>query len=206
MSPRNKLAEARCRSWLAGSLLGLAAGAIAAGCGPVNESASVAAAPAHKPSVPEVVGHFAVQMAKATPLPTVESRRYGGDSLPGLLADEATYTLALPTCTVEVELDKKQQLESVYIWARRHSQGSDTMPALPTPERLVRLGELRRIFGAGQIKPALLTKQEAWRRYPVEFSYLLAPGGREARIRAMMFTPEYSDSAMVHSISLSARE
>ncbi|MBX0289488.1 hypothetical protein K3G63_03515 [Hymenobacter sp. HSC-4F20] len=113
------------------------------------------------------------------------------------------YILTPGTCTVTATLNTEQQLESVYITARKGPQAErPEVASLPEPERLVRLGELRRVFGEGQIKPALLTKQEAWRRYPVEFSYLLAPGSREARIRAMMFTPEYSDSAMVHSISV----
>lgn len=163
--------------------------------------------PARIPSVVEVVGHYAVQIAKGTRLTTPASRFYGGDTLPSLNPDSTMYILTPGSCSVTAALNAEQQLESVYITARKGPQAErPEVASLPKPERLVRLGELRRVFGEGQIKPAVLRRQEEWRRYPVEFSYLLAPGGREARIQAMMFTPEYSDSAMVHSISLSAHE
>ncbi|GAB2785628.1 hypothetical protein HNQ93_002615 [Hymenobacter luteus] len=176
------------------------------GCTEKREPATAKATsptPERTPSVVEVVGHYAVQIAKGTRLTTPASRFYGGDTLPSLNSDSTMYILTPGTCTVTAILNAEQQLESVYITARKDPQAeAPEVASLPEPERLVRLGELRRVFGEGQIKPAVLRRQEEWRRYPVEFSYLLAPGGREARIRAMMFTPEYSDSAMVHSISV----
>lgn len=164
-------------------------------------------APERTPSVVEVVGHYAVQIAKGARLATPASRFYGGDTLPSLNSDSTMYILTPGTCTVTATLNAKQQVESVYITARKGPQAErPEVATLPKPERLVRLGELRRVFGEGQIKPAVLRRQEEWRRYPVEFSYFLSPGGRVANIQALMFTPEYSDSAMVHSISLSAQE
>ncbi len=181
-------------------------GAFLAGCGQTKGALPKASAPMHVPSVIEVVGHYAVQMAQGKPLATVESRWYGGDTLPSFNPDSSSYILALNTCVVEAYLDKEKCLKSVFISARRPASPANTIATPPKPDRLIRLGELRRLFGPGQIRPAMLTKQEEWRRYPVEFSFLLSTKSREASIRASLPTPEYADSAMVDSISLFAQE
>ncbi|RYY20843.1 MAG: hypothetical protein EOO36_02370, partial [Cytophagaceae bacterium] len=51
--------------------------------------------------------------------------------------------------------------------------------ALPTPNRLVRLGELRRAFGPGKIdlNPGI-TLEQGSRKYSVAFRYQPTPGGR----------------------------
>ncbi|RPD45940.1 hypothetical protein DNI29_17510 [Hymenobacter sediminis] len=158
------------------------------------------------PSVVEVVGHYAVQMAEGKPLSTPKSKWYGGDTVPSFTPDSSSYILTLNACVVQAYLDEEQRMRTVFISALRPSQDTVTLAALPKPDRLFRLGELRRIFGPGQIRPAMLTKQEEWRRYPVEFSFLLSTKSQEASIWALLPTPEYADSAMVHSISLFARE
>jgi hypothetical protein len=177
-------------------------------CDSTPHSAPAAVGPAHTPTVVEVVGHYALQMAQRTRLPTAASRQYASTSLPEMSSDGASFTLALATCAVKVHLNEQQQPERVFIYANRSTQASpDSQRAamdLPQPERLIRLGELRRVFGDGKIGPARLHEQEVLNRYPVLFRYLHSPDDREVSITATLFTPEYADSAMVHSVSLSS--
>lgn len=177
-------------------------GLVTAACGPKPSSEPVASPAVHAPDVAATVRHFAGQIARGDSLPTVASRRYGGDSLTGQAATDDFYLLQFPTCHVDVRLDKQQRIASVYLSAPWTAATADTLATSPTPGRLLRLGKLRRLFGPDQILPAMLTLQEAWRRYPVEFRYAPTGRHRQVSIHAMLRTPHYADTTMVHAISL----
>ncbi|MDJ0365565.1 hypothetical protein QMK33_10395 [Hymenobacter sp. H14-R3] len=187
--------------WVVGGWL------LLAGChgAPATESAPAPGGLPAKlvPTVLRVTRHFADELAQGTQFRAADAPRYA-DSLLHFSATSHFY-LSLPGCLVESTLMPDKTLDFVFVWMPFRPPGSH--PALdrsrPNPDRLLRLGELRRAFGPGKIDSTpVLTKETFTRSYPVTFRYQPTPESRPVLLSAAMPTAAYADSAWVNSISL----
>ncbi|GAB3638152.1 hypothetical protein GCM10027422_37420 [Hymenobacter arcticus] len=172
---------------------------------PALEAAPAAGARPAKPvpTVLLVTRHFAEELARGTQFRAADAPRYA-DSLFSLDASDNLY-LNLPTCQVEAFLTPDRALEHVYILVPRRLPGPhpELNRARPNPDRLLRLGELRRAFGPGKIdRNPPLTKEEFTRSYPVTFRCQPTPTSRPVLLNAALPTAAYADSAWVNSISI----
>jgi hypothetical protein len=174
--------------------------------GAAGSAAPVTAAPATTASVKEAVRHYADLLAQGTRLTTPTSRQFAGvepSSQPATDVSSAysvSMRLALPGYVVDAFLDQQQRLAEVSIAAPRPPEDPNRMAKyvpLP-PARLVRLGELRQLFGPGTPEPG-----EAPQEY--RFTYHPAAASRTLTISAFVPSAAFADSAMVDHVSLFIR-
>lgn len=185
----------------------LGAWLLVAGChgAPATELVPAAGSQLTKP-VPTallVTRHFADALAQGTQFRAAAAPRYA-DSL-FHFGTNGTICLSLTTCLVESDLNPDKTLGFVFVWLPRRLPEAQAAlnRARPNPDRLLRLGELRRAFGPGKInRNPILTKEEYTRSYPVVFRYQPTPTSHPVLLNAAMPTAAYADSAWVNSISL----
>lgn len=179
--------------WLALAISGWLAGGQQPGATPATRQPA--------PSVPAVVQHYANLMAERTALATPASRRFAGRvpvSYPGTASHPAGFSLKLPQCEVQAFLDEHQQLRSVDIGPVRLPEDPHRLalnPPADRPVRLVRLGELRQLFGAGAPGP-----YPALHQY--HFTYQPAPARRALTIRAFLAGSTSADSTVVSHLTI----
>jgi hypothetical protein len=158
------------------------------------------------PSVAEVVRHYAGLMARRTRLATPDSCQFAGVVPTRQPAGDASaeYSVSLswklPACEVGAFLDQQQQLVDVNIETPRPPEPAHQLSRYTPhpPATLVRLGELRRVFGPGTnaSKP-----EEAGEYY---FTYQPSPAARKLTIQAFLLDTGRTDSAVVNRIALFA--
>ena len=193
-----------CRLFVCGALL-------VAGCREPAK-APVAAAPRPAPTATEVVQHYADLMAAGTRLTTAKSRQFG-DSVSYPLSDDGAFGLGLVPCDVQAWMTSTQRLERVTIDSpptaaelKANAAGAPIDFSRRWHARLMKLGELRRLFGPGTIGVPQLFEAASLQRFPVEFTYTPSATGHRVLISAAIPTPNYNDSVMVDRLSLNSFE
>jgi hypothetical protein len=183
-------------------LFGLASSQLVS-CGEASPPASRVPRPA--PSVVAVARYYAGHLARGTRFTTAASRVFA-DSVASLGSNNSL-TINLGTCEVQGWVDSLQRLTSVRIMApyAQYRRWREVDRARPCPYLLVRLGALRRAFGAGNIEQdPPLTKLEGSRCYPVLFSCQPVPN-HQVQLYACVPTADYVDSVRVNTLSLYPR-
>ena len=161
---------------------------------PAAKNKRTAAGHTAMPGIAELTRHYADLMAQQTPLPTPQSRQ---NATPVGRPEEQLFTRKLPSYEVLFALNKQQQLHMVEIKSPRIPEDPNRLAKYqPQPAaHLVRLGELRRVFGQGAEASGPGNKPHDY-----DFSYRPSPDKRQITIRAFVPAFVYADSAMVEYI------
>ena len=193
-----------CRLFVGGALL-------VAGCREPAK-APVAAALQPAPTAGQVVRYYADLMAGGTRLTTAKSRQFG-DSLSSSVSEARVFYLNLLPCDVEARMTSTQRLERVAIDSppteaelRARAAGAPLDFSRRWHARLMKLGELRRLFGPGTIGVPQRFEAASLQRFPVEFTYTPSTTGHRVLISAAIPTPNYNDSVMVDRLYLASFE
>jgi hypothetical protein len=183
-------------------LLGLVvSGGLLASCGGASESASPPAkAPPTalaSPTVVDATRHYATLLASGAALATPASRRYAGVAASS--STDSSFRVVLSDFEIEAFLDSQHHFAGVNIVPHRAPEDPNRVVlAVPQPPaHLVRLGELRRAFGAGARLPPPLHVLPHYR-----FAYRPTPDSRPVTIEAFMPAPTYVDSARAEHLML----
>ncbi|WP_180754491.1 hypothetical protein [Hymenobacter sp. DG01] len=177
-------------------------------CGTATERHADTAAQAPPVSLLSIVNRYALQMANGTPITNLRSQRLSShDSLPQLSPDSTSFTLVSGPYDIQVDLNKQQQPDYVFISAHHpvpatpaatSNPGSFSAPA----DRLIRLGELRRVFGPGKPERVMEVMNAPWQRHRISFGYQPRPNARKVMVTATLPHSHFADSSMVHEIGL----
>jgi hypothetical protein len=157
--------------------LAAAAGPLASCGGPTQSVPTtppmIVQAPAPAPSVPAVVRHYASLMAQGARLTTPASRQLSGF------------------------LDGQQRLQSVDLSTPRPPEDPHRLALYvpPPPAQLVRLGQLRQLFGVGAPGP-----YQALNQY--YFTYQPSAASPAVTIQAFMPSASVADAALVDHLSI----
>jgi len=176
-------------------------GVVLANCGGANDptrapaQAALMALP--PPTVVDITHHYADLLAKGAHLATPASRRYA--STAAVADTDTSFSLLLPDCEIVALLTKKQRLVHVFILPHPAPEDPNRLVmAVPQPPaHLVRLGDLRRVFGPGaELAPPLNVLPH------YRFAYQPSPSSRPVTIEAFMPAPTYVDSARAEHLML----
>jgi hypothetical protein len=184
------------------NLIGMvASGILLASCGGASEPARAPAqvAPTAPPAITVVdaTRHYASLLASGASLATPASRRYAGVAASS--ATDSSFRVVLPDFEIEAFLDSQQNLAGADIVPHPAPEDPNriVMAVPQPPAHLVRLGELRRVFGAGaELAPPLNTLSH------YRFAYQPSPSSRPVTIEAFMPAPTYVDSARAEHLML----
>ena len=174
-----------------------------AGCGvpsePAQHVAPVVKRPTTRPpstDIAQLTRYYADLMAHQTRLTTSASRQ-GASPIAGSDPEDHSFSRTLPACEVVFSLNQRQQILHVEMASPRVPRDPNSLAIDPPrqPPRLVRLGELRRVFGRGAEAP---DPSNSFHEY--DFRYSPATGSKRVTIRATVPAFVYADSAMVDGI------
>ncbi|RPD45941.1 hypothetical protein DNI29_17515 [Hymenobacter sediminis] len=179
------------------------------GCGTATESGTKPSTTLEQPvSLLSIVNRYASQMAKGTPITNLRSQQLSRhDSPPQFSPDSTSFTLISGPYRIRVDLNQQRQPDYVFISAHHPvpaTPAATTNPYSfsPPADRLIQLGELRRVFGPGKTGHVMEVKEAPWQRHPISFNYQPNPNARKVVVAATLPSSHFADSSMVHAIGL----